>query len=66
MGKHIMVRRMDTPINPGAHRLYLVVCGWRFGARVCRRCPQHQHRDEFLGKLSREPEEMEYGGSDYG
>lgn len=48
------------------NRLYAVVCGWRFGARVRRRCSQHQHRDEFLGELSREPEEMEYGGSDYG
>ena len=31
-----------NPFPPWFNRLYVVVCAWCFGARVCRRCPQHQ------------------------
>jgi len=55
-----------NPFPPWLNCLYFVVCVGCFGARVCRRCPQHQRRDELLGKLSRRPEEMEYGSSNHG
>lgn len=36
-----------------------------FSSCLCRRCPQHQCRNEGLDKLPRQPEALEYRSADY-
>lgn len=71
IGKHIIVRQTDTRESRWRHpfiemTVYFAVRYWRFGARLCRRCSQYQHRDELLDELPHQPEALEHGGSDYG
>ncbi len=54
--------RLYSRISDGVHVVVRVRC---FRPRLCRRCSQHQCRNEVLGKLPRQSEAMEHGGAEY-